>query len=103
MQKEILEVIVEKLRHSHNATKELSIFKISLERHLNHLDGIEQEHDEAHAALMEKVLNKGSFMQLMAKLARNEISNEKMLDAVNSVLELLIRILVVKLKHKTYD
>ena len=76
MQKETLEVLYSKLKRSQNATEELSIFKTNLEKHLNHLDGIEPEQDEAHTALMEKILNKPKFTSLMTQLARIKVCNE---------------------------
>ena len=52
---------------------------------------------------MEKVLNEDVLTQLVARLARSESRNEEYIVVLITVLELLIRILVVKLKHKTYD
>ena len=52
---------------------------------------------------MEKSLNADEFTPLVARLARSESDNEEYVEVLLSVLELLIQILVVKLKHKTYD
>ena len=52
---------------------------------------------------MEKLLSEDSFTPLIARLARSESNNEEYVELLSSVLELLIQILVVKLKHKAYD
>ena len=52
---------------------------------------------------MEKSLNSDSLTPLIARLARSESDNEEYASVLSSVLELLIQILVVKLKQKAYD
>ena len=52
---------------------------------------------------MEKTLNHADFTALVANLSRYQSNNEELVGVLNSVQELLIKILVVKLKNKTYD